>query len=124
MPGPANGPHLWIASPPAASTSAPVPVSALQICLGPHLSAVCCRMSRDLDADIYGPHIPWREYSFMSNPRLPQAVLDSVVMLEVCKVGALAQGFILDCAGQCDRAGLCALAHLLVSVHCISAHLN
>ena len=33
----------------------------------------------------------------MSYPRLAQAVLDSVVMLEVCKVGALAQGLIPDC---------------------------
>ena len=81
-----------VAPPPPALPSSPVLVAAPHICLGPHLPDLCCRMSRDLPADIFGPHIPWREYSFMSNPRLAQAVLDSVVMLEVCQVGPLAQG--------------------------------
>lgn len=95
----------------------PVPVPAPHICLRPHLPALCCRMSRDLNADIYGPHIPWREYSFMSNPRLPQAVLDSVVMLEVCQVCAPARWAhprlhkaVLDSVAV---LGVCALARLL-----------
>ena len=87
------------------------------ICLGPHLPALCYRMSRDLDAQTYGPHIPWREYSFMSNPRLAQAVLDSVVMLEVCQVCAPTQWVhtslnqaVLD---SVIMLGACALAQFL-----------
>ena len=85
-------------------------------------------MSRDLDADIYGPHIAWREYSFMSNPRLAQAVLDSVVMLEVCQVCAPAPGVhnSLQQAvlGQCDHAWGVRTCLLAQSVHCRSVHLK
>ncbi|KAL6753317.1 nucleotide-diphospho-sugar transferase-domain-containing protein [Haematococcus lacustris] len=43
--------------------------------------------SRGLPADTYGPHIDFREYSFLNNSKLPAAVRDSKVIIEICPSG-------------------------------------
>ena len=32
----------------------------------------------------YGPYIPWRESSFLNNPKLPSRILQDAVTVEVC----------------------------------------
>eukprot|EP00897_Mesotaenium_endlicherianum_P010583 jgi/Mesen1/9553/ME000640S08909 len=36
----------------------------------------------------FGPHIPFREYSFLDNPRTPEAVTQSKLKVKICKRGA------------------------------------
>ena len=35
----------------------------------------------------YGPHIPWREHSFLKNPRLDPSVLAKAAVVVVCDKG-------------------------------------
>lgn len=41
-----------------------------------------------LDEKEFGPVIPFREYSFLDNPRVPKSVLDSEVKVLLCKDGS------------------------------------
>ncbi|GFH21962.1 uncharacterized protein HaLaN_19354, partial [Haematococcus lacustris] len=36
----------------------------------------------------FGPHVEWREYSFFQNPRMPAAVNNSRLLVELCSSGA------------------------------------
>lgn len=42
-------------------------------------------VDKQLDENHFGPHIHFREHSFLSNPRLPAAVNESRVVVEVCR---------------------------------------
>lgn len=46
------------------------------------------RMLQDLDVNVFGPSINFREYSFLSNPRLPKQVNQSRVKVKLCKTGS------------------------------------
>jgi len=43
--------------------------------------------TRNMDEARYGRNIPFREYSFLDNPRCPAAVRDSKLRVELCAVG-------------------------------------
>jgi arabinosyltransferase len=47
---------------------------------------------RDLDTAEFGPNIPFREHSFLSNPRLPAAVRESVAEVHLCTPEDRARG--------------------------------
>lgn len=41
-------------------------------------------LGRRKDESVYGPNVPFREYSFLQNPRMPAAVREREVVVEVC----------------------------------------
>jgi arabinosyltransferase len=45
-------------------------------------------MAREWPPAEFGEPIEWREYSFLHNPRLPKAVRESQLEVEVCAAGA------------------------------------
>jgi hypothetical protein len=49
----------------------------------------CCSdgLNGDLSEDKFGPHIPWREHSFLENPRLDPSVKEKGVVVVVCGKG-------------------------------------
>eukprot|EP00250_Pteridium_aquilinum_P008747 c18180_g1_i1 orf=861-2705(-) len=46
------------------------------------------RMLENIDVQIFGPPINFREYSFLKNPRLPKQVKQSRVRVKLCKKGS------------------------------------
>ena len=43
--------------------------------------------TRDFNAEEFGPHIDFREHSFLNNPDLPESTLSSAVYITPCKKG-------------------------------------
>eukprot|EP00798_Chlamydomonas_sp_ICE-L_P029963 gene29963-18030_t len=64
------------------------------ICPMDHVLDIEAGWHRKFDENHFGPHIEWREYSFLQNERMTPAVNNSRVELEVCPAGEA------DCEGS------------------------
>jgi arabinosyltransferase len=53
-------------------------------------------IGRTKDENEFGPNVPFREYSFLDNPRMPARIRESVLTVELCQQGEV---------GCADRVG-------------------
>jgi arabinosyltransferase len=49
-------------------------------------------LGRNKDVQEFGPNVPIREYSFLANPRTPNAVKSSALIVELCDADAVDSG--------------------------------
>ncbi len=45
-----------------------------------------CRMQKKRADIIFGPHIHFREYSLLDNPRMPASIKDDELLVGICQV--------------------------------------
>lgn len=54
------------------------------ICPMDHILDIEASWGRVMPAEVFGPHIDWKEHSFLRNPRLPAAVNSSRLVVQPC----------------------------------------